>query len=358
MNGPLLRRVVPIAAAAALVAACDYDRASVYEPLGDPSYDFPLSVAGRNVPGGTVVVTTAAKRLVIRLAGLEPLTQGVYQVWLGTVGVDTAANPDTAVAGGFVRATGRLVVVRTDTSFSPEGDPIATPVTVDSIEGASSFAHGGPATQVLLTVDSTLFGANPLVYNVVLISLETDATTPTAPSELRPLWARGTNTAGTKTITFGNFHPDVAKHFVFVATGRGVAGIRGNVLVVDDSALARPPRGYYYAAYLVKRDDTGNPVDTLALGAQTAPFPDREVSLIDADESRVHRVVLDSPMEILAAANRVVVEGTAPFFQFRELWITLENKLGDDNVAAPTVILSGTVPDVVATNPEAAVSQR
>ena len=60
----------------------------------------------------------------------------------------------------------------------------------------------------------------------------------------------------TATFHFGNYDPSPLKEYNYVQTGRGRAITRGNILVVDDSALSRPPVGYYYATYLVKRDDS------------------------------------------------------------------------------------------------------
>lgn len=338
-------RIVPAAIAVAALSACDFDRATVLRPLGEPSYDFKLSSDGRNVPTGNVVVSTASKRLTITVSGLEPLASGVYQVWLANV--TAGANPgDTATVGSWTKAVGTRKVVRTDTTFTPEGDPVPNPVTVDSTAGVSTFTRGGPATTIIFTIDSVSFAGNPTAFNTVVISLESAAGA-TTPSAARPLWARGTNSAGTKALLFGNFRADASLQYRFVATGRGTAGIRGNVMIVDDSALARPPIGYYYATWVVKRDANGAPTDTLMLGPQTAPFPDRDVSLREADVDDVHPVVLDFPPSILAASSRLVLSGTNPFVGFEDLWVTLENKLGADDAAAPTIVLSGTVPTIV-----------
>jgi hypothetical protein len=327
-----------------IVAACDFDRPTIFEPIGDPSYDFAMINDGRGVPRGTVSIGFDTlfepdSDLVtkITLRGLESLTSGVYQVWLANVNGDALENVTPAV--------GTRIVVRTDTTFTPEGDPIPAAVTVDSTAGASTLTLGGPAITTTLVVSEASLGADPQTFDVMIVSLE-PAAGAGAPTTI-PLWARGIDAEGNVTISFGNFAADPADQYVFVSTGRGRGGIRGNVMIVDDSALARPPVGYYYATWAVRRDGSGNPVDTLALGEQTAPFPDRDVSLRNADTDDVHPVVLDFPMEILAASSRIELTGPNPFAGFQDVWVTLENKLGDENASAPTIILSGLVPSIV-----------
>lgn len=324
-------RALAVGLMAGALSACDFDRATVLSPLGDPSYDFRLAADGRGRPGGSV--TAGTDTMLISLRGLEPLTGGVYQVWL--------ANINGGALEDITAAAGLRVVVRTDTTFTPEGDPVPAPTTVDSTAGVSSFTQGGPNITVNLTLTTTDLGVDPTSFDVMIVSIE-GAAGAAAPSSTVPLWARGSGA-----VTFGNFHPDPAQQYVFVSTGRGTAGIRGNIMIVDDSALARPPVGYYYATWVVKRDDTGAPIDTLELGEQTAPYPDRGVSLRDADTDNVHAVVLDFPWEILAASSRIELSGASPFIGFEDLWVTLENKVGDEAQAAPTIVLSGTVPTVV-----------
>jgi hypothetical protein len=338
-----MRAVVGLVAVGAL-AACEFDRATVLSPSGDPSYDFALTADGRGIPRGSVIrgvdtLFAPATELVtkIRLQGLEALTSGVYQVWFA----DTAGGALTSVTP----AIGVRLVVRTDTTLTPQGDPIATAVTVDSTAGVSSITAGGPAITTTLIVTTASLGADPTSFDVMIVSLEPSQGA-AAPTTV-PLWARGVSGAGTTAVRFGNFSVDPADEYRYTATGRGRGGVRGNILIVDDSALARPPVGYYYAAWVVRRDDTGNAIDTLVLGEQTAPFPDRSVSLRDADIDLVHPVVLDFPMSILAASSRIQLSGADPFIGFEDVWVTLENKLGTEDAAAPTIVLSGLVPEIV-----------
>lgn len=347
MSTRLLMRFGAVAIAAATIgsmAACDFNRASVLDPIGDPSYDFQLSGDGRNIPGGSAATSTGSQTVTLTLRGLEPLTSGVYQVWLGTA--VAGANPgDTATVTDWTPAIGTRKAVRTDTTFTSAGDPVATPTTVDSTAGVSSFTQGGPATVVTFTIDAASLGQDPTQFNVVLVSLES-ATGAATPGTARPLWARGVDSDGSHTVRFGNFRTESSLEYRFTSTGRGRGGIRGNVLIVDDSALARPPVGYYYATWVVKRSD-GAPVDTLDLGPQTAPYPNRDISLLDADISNPSSVVLDSPMEILAAANRMVLSSSDALLGFEDVWVTLENKFGASDTAAPSIVLSGTIPTVV-----------
>ncbi len=338
-----MRAVVGLVAVGAL-AACEFDRATVLSPSGDPSYDFALTSDGRGIPRGSVIrgvdtLFAPDSSLVtkIRLQGLEALASGVYQVWFA----DTAGG----ALSNVTPATGVRLVVRTDTTFTPQGDPIASAVTVDSTAGVSSITVGGPAITTTLIVTTASLGADPTSFDVMIVSLEPSQGA-AAPTTI-PLWARGISGAGTTALLFGNFSVDPADEYRYTATGRGRGGVRGNILIVDDSALARPPVGYYYAAWVVRRDDTGNAIDTLVLGEQTAPFPDRSVSLRDADIDLVHPVVLDFPMSILAASSRIQLSGADPFIGFEDVWVTLENKLGTEDAAAPTIVLSGLVPEIV-----------
>lgn len=363
-----LRAAISAVVAGVALAGCEFDRSTVLSPLGDPSFNIPLTGDGRGIPGGQVDVVVPETDLdfpaidstyEVLLSGLEPLASGVYQVWLGSI------DPDNAVEPTWVAALGELTVIRVDTTLSPEGDPIPDTVIVSVTPGVSSFTEGGPATLVQLVVNrASLGGTSPFDFNTVLVSLEAAAGATQPAVDGRPIWSRlgggsessrmvvsGVDTSfgvvATTSNEFGNFGLTTADEYHFVATGRGTGGIRGNIMILDDSALARPPEGYYYATWVQARDDGGTPTDTLDLGAQTAPFPDRDVSLVDADLSLVHPVVLDSPPSILAASSRIELSGSNPFVGFQDVWVTLENKLGVPDAAAPTIVLSGSVPEIV-----------
>jgi hypothetical protein len=357
-------------------AGCSDAHTGVDSPDGGVAYGFQLAGDGRNVPSialafrrpaGTAQVPPVDTSITVTLRGLDSLTTRVYQVWLADL------NADSSALINVVKATGRLRSVRTDSTVNAEGDIVTTEVAQVISNAGSSFTNGGPATRVELTLTRASTGTAVFSRQVVLVTLEQDANA-TTPGDIRPLWARtsdrGSETAevipgpsGPVTIAalsaatgrFGNFAPKPANEYRFAAVGRGRGDVLGRVLTLDDSSLARPPVGYYYAAALVKRDSTTNAAtDTLDLGAQTAPWPRRAVSLIDADVSVPDPVVQVAPPSIAAAASRIVadtVQGLVleshPYKGFAEVRITLESKYGRADVMAPTVVVSGTVPGVV-----------
>jgi len=219
------------------------------------------------------------------------------------------------------------------------------------------------ATRVELIVSQTSAGVDPTTKNLVLITIEPNAAA-TEPGAVAPLWARTDEgdiggTAHIDVITtplsFGNFAADPADDYLFAATGRGRVAYRDNILVIDDSALARPPEGYYYATWLVKRDSATNAVeDSIPLGPQMAPFPDRTVSLYDADTGTPHPVVQTTPPSIIAAGNRVdadtvaaLGDGRTSYRGIAQVFITLEAKAGDPGPMSPSIVLSGAVPEAI-----------
>ena len=369
------KRVLPlgVVAALAVAAGCNDSRSTVLEPQA-VQYGFALATDGRNVPSGSAVYTrpstvaaaaTVDTAVVITLRGLDSLTTKVYQVWL--------VDPDAAGTGltNIAKATGNLRIVRTDSSLDANGDIVATE-NVRTVSGVSSFTNGGPATRVELTVTRATSGvggtvSNPALRSIVLVTLEDDANAAT-PGPIRPLWARrpaassetvgATVTTSSAVVRFGNFAVSSAQEYRFVATGRGRGAFGDDFIVFDDSSLTRPPIGYYYAGVMILRDAANKPVDTLQLGPQTAPLPRRQISLFDADVSIPDDVVKSTPPSIVAAANRVEIDTVArfqgsdtPFRGFADAYVTLESKYGVPNSAAPTIVLSGTVPGIVRNGP-------
>jgi hypothetical protein len=361
-----MRASFPRAAFAALAlgviatAACRDDRAAITEPFGSVAYNARLLPAPQGIPGGTArsvaangVVfgtrtATAASR-VFTFTGLDSLVgTNVYQVFVGN------RNATTGVVT-YAPATGTVYAVRSDTTVDPvTGDPSFSSF-VTTTTGTSSFQNGGSNVTVYLVVPNTTFGTS----NLVLVTIEPapGATTPTL-SGPRPLWARGTFTTSTA-LNFGTYNENPANDEFFTATGRGYARFRDNIILVDDSALVRPPVGYYYETHIVARD--GGVVDeasSISLGAQTAPAPRRNVSLFDADVNVVDEVVL--ARSIRAAANRVSVDTLDaragapegfPFAGLSEIVVTLEAKAGRPEVRSPTIVLAGTTPIEVSTPP-------
>ena len=335
------------AAAVALLAACDTDRATVLEPFGTPARTFPVSAvaaASASLPGGALSVTRGAAAAgglgTVRatLRHLEPLTGGVYKVWLGEETGTTSSN--------FVPAVGTLRVI---TGPAADRDTVLT-------ENVSSFNGVADTTaRYELTVNSTTMGGDPTTAarNVVLVTIETsDAATAPTTTGPRPLWARFTRPAEgastTATFNFGNYDADVTKQFVFTPAGRGTALVRDNFLAIDDTMLARPPRGYYYVAYLIGQDEEGVVTDTIELGELTAPFPRGGVSLRDADQSIVDQVVTERPYALSAVSVRYMGATDMRFVGYPTVVIALKNKLAANDTAPPNTVLIGAIPDEIA----------
>lgn len=333
---------------AVLAAACRSDRASVLEPFGEPSFDFPISQQAAGLPGGSVVAArpaTGSGTVTVTLSNLEPLVSGVYKVWIGE------ENATDSSIANVMAAAGSITITTTDTA------PGGAITTSQSFASGSSFSTGGANVSVSLVVNATTLGSDPTTAgrNVVYVSLESsDAAT--IASDAKPLFARYTQpaAAGSRTtaLTFGKYSPIPSQRYTYVPTGRGRGGVRGTVLVSDDSALTRPPVGYYYAGFLIARDSLGTPTDTIPLGPLTAPPPRRSISLRDADIAFPDVVVVNRPPSITAASLRFdagVSGDPTPFSGFTELVITLQNKFGAETVKAPNQVLKGTLPSIVTT---------
>ena len=346
------------------VIACSEDTSTVLRPLPNRSFNFLLGREGINVPRGSVTLTRSgatATALTVQFQGLEILRDPYfYQVWIATF------NPASNTVTDFVPVTAtRVITVTTDTSISDVGDFVPRVVT-DTALNRANFNRGGPGALIMLQANAAALAAIPAAATaskVLLVTIDSNSAAPTPPDEFGTqarLWARAINTGTAATVTtslrFGNFHADPAQEYVFTPTGRGQGALLEgeNVLTINDSSLARPPRGYFYAANLVTRedDDNFNNLDTIPLGPQTAPFPDRGVSLFNADVQQVHPVVqvaLPNP-QIFAAQTRVdgdtlsgLAGGDNPFRGVALVLITLESKFGTEAVS-PVTILAGTAP--------------
>jgi hypothetical protein len=290
--------------------------------------------------------------------------------------------------------------VRTDTILDAFGDPIAVPDT-NVITNVSAFSNGGPRHQLTFQTTRAESGlAADAEVDVVFVSVESDANASSPTATRRPLWAR--NAGGTlvrtrhidttatlpvvvadttfdrtfrsTSLAFGNFAFDAADQYVYVPAGRGRAYFRGDVMVINDSSLVRPPLGYYYAAYVVKSDDVTNlPVDTVYLGPITAPFPSRDVSLRHADSvlvaPEVQVLVIPpnvaggwanpSPSAILAASTRVSADtvsalmgATGAFRGLTQVLITLESKNAAEGRLGPAIVFRAGVPEIVRFGPD------
>ena len=335
--------VVALGVTALTLVSCNTDRALVTEDFGEPAFISAFGVAAVGVPGGTAAVITPATgtgTVNLTLVNLDSLAAGNYHVWLGITGT-TAAGVDTV--GQFVPATGTIRVIHTDTTVNADS---SLTITIDTVTSTgSSFSNGGSDIRVEVSITGATLGSDPLSRNVALVSIEA-AASPTTPSVARPFWRRYTRgaTAGTSTgpVSFGTFHADPDSQYVWTATGRGIVGFRSRAVEVEDSALARPPVGYYYESYL------SNSTSTVSIGEQTAPYPNRSVSLRDADVTVIPGVVIVGPPSLLlAASTRFVGTEATPFRDFTDVLVTLEAKQGPPGLRAPTIVLRAAVPDTV-----------
>ena len=388
--------ILPAVAGIVALSACEPDQAITTEPVGEPAYGILLQLAPTNLPRGTArfpepsedddvpPTITADDTIAVTLAGLDSLEGAHYSVWL--------ADEDGAT---ITKATGTLTVIRTDTILDQFGDPVAVPDT-NVISNVSAFANGGPRHQMTFATSraaSGLSATDPV--DVIFISVESDPNASAPSATRRPLWARNAGGSLVRTrhidtiatlpvlvtdttfdrqfrrtnLTFGNFAFDPAEQYVYVPAGRGRAYFRGDDMVINDSSLSRPPLGYYYAAYVVKSDDVTNlPVDTVYLGPITAPFPNREASLLHADSvvvaPEVQVLVIPpnlagdwanpSPSAILAASTRASADtisalmGTTGAFRgVTDVFITLESKNAAEGRLGPAILLRAVVPEIV-----------
>lgn len=356
MSRVSVRSLALIAAGALLSAGCKDTRATLTNPVGTV-YNATFAKVGV-LPRGTATRfaegAPSANEFSVTLAGLEELGSGTYHVWLATQATATAAPADV------VPATGTLLIIRTDTIIDTAGDPVPVPDTI-VVNATSTFTSGGPATRMELTVtEATLTAAgaaitDPGAYNLVFVTIEPSVVTSPSAGAPTPLWARFFDQGtldGQAAFKFGNFAPDPASEYVFQATGKGSVGVFEKLLVVDDSSLALPPKGYYYATVLTRKDANNVFLAPIVLGPQKAPYPRRSVSLMDADVNpNLDPVVAEFPPSILAASERVKIDtisGAAivpeqPFRFYQEIHVTLEAKAG---IAAPSpdVILAATFP--------------
>lgn len=348
-----------LAAAALGTAACDNERAIGNRPVGDPAYGIRFTVAGTNIPTGTVIFrvgTTAATpdTAVITLRGLDSLAGDArYTLWIRDSGSTTLQRV----------ANARVTMVISDTVINAQGDPVQQNTTV-TFPSISAFSNGGPNRTFTIRATSPANGRP----NLVLLTIESTPTATTPNPDRRPVWAqrtsftaRGTAASNTGVVRFGFWSANTDSLYIYpVGAQRGRVTFRGDVMVVNDSSLPRPPRGYYYATYLIKRDDTNTAIDTVYLGPQTSPAPRRDISLFDADSLIVDPLVqVNNPPQILAAAARASADTTdgldvnAPFRGIADVLVTLELKefkVAEDRLG-PAIILRADAPTIVRNGP-------
>lgn len=353
----LFTAVVAIAA----LSACDTERAIATDAIGEPAYGIRLATVGTNTPRGTVVfqVPGGGARDTVRLTlrGLDSLAGTArYVLWV----TDSTRSV-------FRRLTSRINMVAADTGQNSQGDPVEI-VTTTTFLNTSAFSNGGPNRRFDIIAPMPSAFAAGVRPDLVLVTIEeSDAATEPNPAR-RPLWAQRTSytsaaaTASannTGTVSFGFWSADPLERYVYtVGTARGRAYFRGDVLMVNDSSLPRPPRGYFYATYLIKRDNLNQPTDTVYLGPQTSPAPRRQLSLRHADSVVVDPLV-QVERSILAASARVSADSTGgldvnvPFRGVADVTVTLElkNYKVDEARMGPAILLRADVPSIVRVGP-------
>ena len=383
MNRSFVMRVAACAALVAFASACNDETATVLSPLNRKAYNFLLVKEGANVPrmsGGVVSIsrTTAATTSTIAditIQGLEVL-QGTagYVLWIASLEPAAAGSADSIITNVSRLRTSSFRAIRVDTTINAEGDFVPTSTTVVSQTTAAvapTFNAGGQGTRYEISTTAAALGFQPHLRHFIFVTVVADTANPGTPapdgSDAR-LWLRYTatlpavptgsaTTTATRTPTagFGNGNAAAAKEYRFIASGRGRGSLLSdrNVLILDDSLLARPPKGYYYESWLIARADNVNffARDSLSLGPQTAPYPRRDVSLYSADSLRVDPVIQEFPALIYAEASRVQGDSlaglsTSTSNRFRGIanaFVTLEHKLGTPAMS-PAIILAGTTP--------------
>jgi hypothetical protein len=169
-------------------------------------------------------------------------------------------------------------------------------------------------------------------------------------------------------VVFGNYDPTGNNIYEFTPQGSGRVFVRGDVLQFNDSTLTRPPLGYYYAAWVLKRDSANAITDTVYLGPLTAPFPNREQSLFNADSVIAApsvqivgippNVVGDwtgaAPLGIIAATVRVSADtmpvfngGAKPFIGTADALITLQSKNAEEGRMGPAILFRVSLPGII-----------
>jgi hypothetical protein len=354
-------------AAVAVSTACGDERSITTEPVGDLGFGTNFLRTSTNLPRGTVTyplgivasATPANDSVIISLAGLDTLTTGNYTVWFAN---DSATK--------FARAGAiNIVATRRDSSLNAAGDPVFTNTTFP-VTGAASFRNGG--ANISVRVAASRASATPAMaasdsLTVVIVSIEAGAPG-AAPGEVRPLWARRSqaNASRLASLRFGTFgrgipaqpgNPGANQEFVVATNGamtivpRGRVEVRGNIMILNDSNYFRPPVGYYYNAYGIKLDTSGRFNDTTYLGRRTAPYPNRGISLYEADKSNpAPSVVFDSPRVIYAMASRLSADtipdatGSPAWLNYGFVRINLQPKAGIEGRMGSATILQATLP--------------
>jgi hypothetical protein len=325
--------VVSSVFAAGLVAACDEKTSDLSDTVRPNAYGFQMVGQATNLPRGTARFRlrsgTVPESILVTLRGLDTLTTGFWTAWIGD-----------SLGTTFVRATGALSIVRQDTTLNSLGQ-VDTTVAPFNLGNVSALPNGG-ANQtwswIFTRAGAGLAASDSMI--TFLITME-DSPTATTPGSRGVLWTRrwendSTRTAGqTKAagLKFGNFGGTRVTEYVYSpAPARGRGYFQRQVLSINDSTLARPPLGWYYAMYI--HGPLYVTSDTLFLGDLRSPWPRRELSLFNADTLITDpEVVLAVPPSILAGAIRISgdtlgMPASFPYAGYAFIRLNLESKMG------------------------------
>lgn len=257
-------------------------------------FPLPFTIAELiNAPGGA----GRPDSVTLTIQGLDSLAGSArWQLWLA----NRDREPVTMIPGvgtyekiqiiqELDPVTGEVIserdsVVRTDlatSTFEGQGGLFKHRITLTDADATATDSVGF-FTDAFLTVEATPGGVTP--------------------SEARAVWFNYTDQGGTPdnffddvsqsgTLLFGTFNlssPSLSRtvsadNFV---QAQGLGGILGSAVSVDVFNLAIPPVGFYYEGWL-----TGPEGNVVSMGPLRSPPPE-SVSLIDADVSEPHEVVV------------------------------------------------------------------
>ena len=114
--------VTALSAALVVSSACDDNRSTKAEPVGDLGFGTNFAKTASNLPRGTVtfpvaIVASATPNtdsVIVTLAGLDSLTTGTYTLWLAN---DSATK--------YVRVTSmNLTITRVDSTVNADFAPV------------------------------------------------------------------------------------------------------------------------------------------------------------------------------------------------------------------------------------------
>jgi hypothetical protein len=272
MRTQQLKRAGWITIAVLVAAGCASDRAILFSPEGPVIYNFALGPILGGFPSAELhdrvydpgVTDDSAVRF--DMQNLSGLSQGEYQVWLGT-------------AAGTTSPAGRIVM------FTSVDDGMGG-LMPDSTELSASSNAFNPSTNaydsIVVEVRQSALGANPQASETAFITIE--ATPASTPSAAAFLYHRASKPGGLfgPPFDFGTMGADLASDREYIIGGvSALGGVRGDEEIsADVFEISRPPMGFFYDGWLLG-DATTSPVRVDELRTS---FPERQ-SLLNADEN-------------------------------------------------------------------------